>query len=255
MSYKLKRHKKKRPGGKEYVSRSYRRLVRSDLKTSHVAVQQTDLTIYTDIPLTESVKESVLLHRGYLESYIRHNPGFVKALIPLPPDPLAPSIVQKMIKAGACAGVGPMAAVAGSVAEQTGLDMLEYTTEILIENGGDIFISTSQPITVGVFAGQSPLSLKVGIALKPRPHPFAVCTSSGTVGHSLSTGIADAVCILGGSCSVTDAVATATGNRVQKTADIQAAIDWARRIDGVDGVLIIIGDAIGAWGQIKLVSI
>ena len=85
--------------------------------------------------------------------------------------------------------------------------------------------------------------------------PRAVCTSSGTIGHSLSLGVADAVCVVSESCPLADAAATAIGNRVEGAGDIQGAIDWGRGISGVDGIVVVIGDKMGAWGGVELVRI
>ena len=110
-----------------------------------------------------------------------------------------------MIFAAQAAGVGPMAAVAGALAEQVGQRLLKSTSEVIIENGGDIFIGARQILTVGVYAGGSPLSLKLGLRIDPAKGIRGICTSSGTVGHSLSFGKADAVCVLSDSCALADA--------------------------------------------------
>ena len=148
--------------------------------------------------------------------------------------------------------VGPMAAVAGALAERVGRDLLARTDEIIVENGGDIFIKTLHPLTVAVFAGRSPLSLKIGLDIEPANRPMAVCTSSGSVGHSLSKGLADAVCVLSRSCALADAAATAIGNRVRNQKDIQPAIDWGRAVAGVEGILVIMGEKMGMWGRVRL---
>jgi hypothetical protein len=129
------------------------------------------------------------------------------------------------------------------------------TGEVVVENGGDIFIKVLEPITVGIYAGSSPLSLKVGLKIRPCEGYTSVCTSSGTVGHSLSFGKADAVCVVSSSCSLADAVATATGNRVKSKKDISRGIEFAKEIPGVAGVVVILGGELGVWGDVELVSI
>jgi uncharacterized protein len=238
-----------------FQERAYRQLVRSHLTVTRVVVQQTDLGIYSDRPVAAAAKEAVIEQRGYLEGYIRRNPEFVRTLRPFPEDHLAPPIVRKMIAAGRGAGVGPMAAVAGAVAEQVGHRLLKEAAEVIVENGGDIFFHTHQPMTVGLYAGPSALSLKIGLRVAPDAGIHAVCTSSGTVGHSLSFGRADAVCVLSDECALADAAATAVGNRVRAAKDIQAAIRWGRDITGVLGLLIIVGDQMGAWGAIEVVRL
>jgi uncharacterized protein len=234
------------------TERSYRRRVRGRLAPIRVSVQETDLSVYARGLSADEIKDSVIVQRGYLENYIRCFPALVPTLEPWPEDFLAPPIVQDMIRAGRLAGVGPMAAVAGAIAEHVGTDLLRRTDEIIIENGGDIFIKTAHPLTVAVFAGPSPLSMKIGIEIEPSATSQAVCTSSGSVGPSLSRGRADAVCVIGPDCSVADAAATAIANRVSTVQDIQSAIQWGRTIGGVDGILAIIADKIGMWGRIRV---
>lgn len=250
-----KRKFKKSP--QAYKDRTYRRLVRSALTAERVMVQETDITIYShsDYPLADAARASVMTHRGYIENYIRSHTGFTDALVPLPEDPFAPPIVREMLSAGRRAGVGPMAAVAGAVAEKVGTDLLSCTPEVIVENGGDIFIRTPGKITIGVYAGPSPLNMKVGVRLRSADRPRAVCTSSASIGHSLSMGRADAACVIGESCALADAVATALGNCIARTEDIQPAIDRFAKIDGVTGILVILGENMGAWGALEVVPI
>lgn len=248
-----KRNKRQPP--ESYRQRDYRRLIDSELQAERIVVQDTDLTIYSSTSLSNSAKESIIVHRGYIENYIRRNPNFATTLEPIPDDPLSPAVVRDMLLAGQRAGVGPMAAVAGAMAAKVGHDVLTQTEQVIVENGGDVFIHTTGAITIGVFAGPSPLSLKIGIRLKAGDQPLGVCTSSASVGHSLSLGRADAACVLSDSCALADAVATALANRITRTRDIQPSIDWAKTINGVEGILVLLGSNMGAWGAITVVPI
>jgi ApbE superfamily uncharacterized protein (UPF0280 family) len=219
-----------------------------------VTVQETDLSVYTTGVTPEQVREAVIEQRGYIEGYIHRYPEFNRALKPWPDDPTAPPIIQEMIEAGKKAGVGPMAAVAGAVAQTVGRSFLPLSDELIIENGGDIFLSTRRTLNVGIYAGHSPLSLKVGLKIKPSPKPQAICTSSGTVGHSLSHGKADAVCVVSRSCPIADAGATAIGNHIKCPDEIGTAIEWGRKIPGILGILVIIEDKMGMWGELEMTS-
>lgn len=99
-----------------------------------------------------------------------------------------------------------------------------------------------------------PLSNRLAVAIAPQGHAFGVCTSSGTVGPSLSLGRADAAMIIAPSAILADAAATAAGNRVQTAADLEAALAWARQIPGVSGVLLIKDDKLALWGECRLVG-
>jgi ApbE superfamily uncharacterized protein (UPF0280 family) len=124
---------------------------------------------------------------------------------------------------------------------------------VILENGGDIFLKTIREVRVGIFAGNSPLTYKINLLLKPAQMPLGICTSSGTVGHSLSFGNADAVCVVSKSSTVADAAATAIGNLVKGKGDIRTALEKGIQIEGVLGALIIIGDQFGVIGDIELI--
>ena len=239
-----------------YQERTYRNLIKSpELVPYRVVVKETDLMVYTDHKLIDETKELVLEQRGYVETFISSHPEFAEALVPWQLSGPAPAIIANMAKAAHNAGVGPMAAVAGAIAEQVGLGLLKLTDQAIVENGGDVFIKTHSELTVGIFAGDSPLSLRIGIQLKHQPNPMAVCTSSGTVGHSLSLGKADAVCVVADSCSIADAAATSIGNLVDSPADIEKAIEVGQKMNGLTGVVVIADDKIGMWGDLKIVSL
>jgi ApbE superfamily uncharacterized protein (UPF0280 family) len=238
-----------------YQKRTYRNRVHPEkLVSFQVMVKETDLMVHAGERLEQQTRELVLLQRSYLEAFIATHPDFAATLVPWKLNGPAPKIVTEMTAAGQSAGVGPMAAVAGAIAEQVGRGLLEFTDQVIIENGGDVFICTMTPVTVAVFAGKSSLSMRVGLRLGGGLEPAAVCTSSGTVGHSLSLGRADAVCVVSESCCLADAAATSIANRVHCTADIEDAIAVAKHIDALRGVVIIVGDKMGVWGELKVVS-
>jgi ApbE superfamily uncharacterized protein (UPF0280 family) len=233
--------------------RTYRNLITSNrLQMFTVVVQETDLCVHAETNLEDLTKELVLEYRGYLEAYIRENPDFFRTMKPWRLNGPAPNIVDTMVKAGEKAGVGPMASVAGAIAESVGRDLLRHSDEVIVENGGDIFLKTNEPITIGIYAGDSPLSLKLGLQVDSSKTPSAVCTSSGTVGHSLSLGKADAVCVVSDSCALADAAATSIGNLIQTKRDIKQAVETGKLIEGIRGLAIILDDDIGLWGDIDL---
>jgi len=160
-----------------------------------------------------------------------------------------------MIRATQCAGVGPMAAVAGAMAEAVGKDLLRESPEVIVENGGDLFLRSLKGMKVGIYAGDSPLSFRLGLMVPAREHPWGICTSSGTVGPSLSFGKADAVCVLASSASLADAAATAVGNLVRSPQDLERGLEKAQTIEGLTGVVIILGKKLAAWGPIELTEI
>ncbi len=239
-----------------YEKRIYRNLIKTDdLVKFEVMVKETDLLVRAERDLSKETRESVLKYRHQIETYIAVKPEFQISLIPLKNDPYAPEIVKEMIQSSQLAHVGPMAAVAGAMAEWVSKDLLQLSGELLVENGGDIYLATSKERTVGIYAGESSLSLKIGIVIKPEETPLGICTSSGTVGPSLSFGKASAVCILAKSSTLADAAATAVGNIVKEKKDIELGLERGRAITGVLGTLVIIGEKMGVWGNVKLTQL
>ncbi len=237
-------------------ARTYRQRVRRvGLRAFRVVCQETDLMVQADRLLDAEAREAVLSCRGQIDGYILRYPDFATTLAPWREPPFAPAVVREMIAAGRAAGVGPMAAVAGAVAERVGRQLLDYSRDVVVENGGDVFIQAKGPVVAGLFAGTSPLSMKLGINLADARDGIGLCTSSGTVGHSLSTGSADAVCVVSRSCALADAAATAIGNRIRSPREIKAGIAFGKRIPGVLGVVVIAGREMGAWGQMELVPL
>jgi uncharacterized protein len=233
--------------------RTYRNWVKGgDLVSFYAIVKETDLYIRAQSYLKDEALAAVKKCRADIESYIVRQPEFLTTLVPIDLLPGVPPIVVAMADAARKAGVGPMAAVAGAVAEYVGRALMQQSPEVIVENGGDIFIATAKPRTIGVFAGDSPFSGKLAVEIGAGT--IGACTSSGTVGHSLNFGNADAVLILSPSTALADAAATAVSNAVKTADDIPAAIELAQSIEGVTGVLIVIGDKLGVWGDVKLSS-
>lgn len=148
---------------------------------------------------------------------------------------------------------GPMASVAGAIAESVGKKMLSLTDQILIENGGDIFVKIDNKFTVGVYAGNSPLSFKIGLVFHGNPQPLGIASSSGTVGHSFSYGKADTVTVISASAALSDGAATYFGNLITGDCIEKNKIaDELKKFPFIDGILIIKGKEMFLWGKIEL---
>lgn len=240
------------------MDRTYRRqLHQEDLSHFQVVVRQTDLFIGVrrdrfSPALAREVERYVQELRRGLEAYIAADPSFLSALEPHPLRSGAPPLAADMAAASALAGVGPMAAVAGAIADYVGRFLARHSRDVFVENGGDLFIKSSRLRLVGIYAGDSPLSNRIGVEVTPGMTPLGLCTSSGTIGHSVSFGVADAVTILAPSGALADAVATAVANRVQTLADLAGAVEFALSVPGVTGALAIMGDQLAVKGQVKI---
>ncbi|MEG6616032.1 UPF0280 family protein [Peptococcaceae bacterium 1198_IL3148] len=244
----------------EYVERTYRKLHRQqDLIHFQVAVKETDLDVAVqrqcfNSELVELTKALIEKYRNQLEKYIAIDPEYATTLQPHPVLPEAPPMVIQMAEAAKLAGVGPMAAVAGAFSQLIGNELLRHSDEVIIENGGDIYICCQKSRCIGIFAAQSPFTNRIGLEI-PAHTPMGVCTSSGTVGHSLSFGKADAVVVLAPSVMLADAVATSAANKVQQVSDLDKAVEYATSISGVMGAVAVLEDKLAVKGRVKLIPV
>jgi len=226
-----------------------------------VRVRETDLWIAAPRDLSHEAAESARRHREGLERVIAAVPGFAGSLGPVPAPPGAPPVVRAMVKAGEACGVGPMAGVAGAIAEAVARDLARDLSrgrpglpEVMVENGGDLYLIGEEERTVAVWAGLSPFSGRIGIRVRPG-RGVSVCTSSATVGPSLSLGRADAATVVSRSGALADAAASFLGNRLGSPGDLDGALAAVTALPGVAGALGMVGDRMGAMGRIELVPL
>ena len=242
--------------------RTYRALAGSGLEAHTMTVGETDLAIYlspglwTDA-LARDLQNHIIEQRRDLQSFITELPDFAASHIPLRLGADAPPVARKMAEAAVTAGVGPMAAVAGFFAESAAAFLAARgAKEVIVVNGGDIYICGKTTRNIGIFAGaENPFSGKLAIELAAALLPCAICTSSGTLGSSFSYGRADAAVVIAGSGALADAAATATANAVQSPADVAKACDQAMAVPGVAAAVVICGDQLAAAGEIALVPL
>ena len=198
--------------------------------------------------------DRILFYRSVLEEHIAACPEFRDSLVPVMAPAGVHPILQDMYEATQAAGTGPMSAVAGAVAEYISRDILEEykADEVIVENGGDIFMKLTTPAIISVYAGDSPLSEKIALQIRPEETPLSVCCSSGTVGHSLSFGIADACMIACRSGALADAFATAFCNEVKSREMVHEVTENALHKPEIASVVIIAGDKVGLGGSIEI---
>jgi len=198
-----------------------------------------------------AAKDSIKRHRRRLEAYIKTNPKFLHSLESVPASS-KPLVAKLMAEAAEKANVGPMAAVAGVLADLAMKDMLRAGCKVaVVENGGEISAMSNVPIDVAVAAGDAPLSKRFGFRLTE--FPIGVATSSGRFSHALSFGDAEAATVFCKNAGLADAAATAVCNVVKGEdcqAAIQAGINKALSVQGVKGVLIIYKGSTGTAGKI-----
>ena len=228
-------------------------------KSFRAGYRETDLwvAVDTDSYCSEAERytmDRIMFYRSVLEEHIAVYPEFRDSLVPVMAPAGVHPLLRDMYEAAQAAGTGPMSAVAGAIAQYTANDLISRfgLSEVIVENGGDIFLKLTSPATVAVFAGISPLSDKIGLVIRPEETPLSVCCSSGTVGHSLSFGIADACMIACRSGAQADAYATAFCNEVKNRDQVQQVTEMALKKPEIMSVVIIAGDKAGLGGSIEM---
>jgi ApbE superfamily uncharacterized protein (UPF0280 family) len=202
-------------------------------------------------PAFDTIMEEIKRLRNELETYLQSDPDFATSLVPIDAGPQAPPAARIMADAARTAGVGPMAAVAGTFAEQAARRAIaDGVDEVIVDNGGDIFILSPRPVVVGFFAQGSSLSGRLAFHVTPEEMPLALCSSSGTMGHSFSQGRCDLALVAAKNAALADAVATRAANLVTSTADIDKALRILEMIEGVGGVFILKDESVGMTGTL-----
>jgi len=220
----------------------------------NVVVEESDLRITARLDLSHQIAQYLNVIRGELKNYILLHPGFATSLVPLPRDSGAPPLVQAMLEASRLCQVGPMAAVAGAVAQAVADRFAVDSPDILVENGGDIHMHSSRERTVALLA-KPVQGARLALRLSPDHFPAALCGTSATIGHSLSFGKADLVTVMAHSGALADAAATTLGNLAQSAAQLPLVLERAQELSrfGVTGVFAQVEGKIGVWGDMELV--
>ena len=226
--------------------------------TERIRIDETNILLKTDL-INHELGKFILKQRMELINYIRKNREFLISFEPVEVDE-APFIVKIMARAGKIADVGPMAAVAGTISELSMKYLLNKEAKYaIVENGGDIALKTNKDVIMGLYAGTSSLSGQIGFKIKHEKTPMGICTSSGTVGHSISLGNADSVTIFADEASVADALATSIANEAKGDTEQDAVQNCLDKADDFKpyfrGVIIVVGEAAGTVGKIpKLIK-
>ncbi|MBI9112298.1 UPF0280 family protein [Maridesulfovibrio ferrireducens] len=247
-------------------ARDYRKNVTpSTEETSfQVVVEQTDLFVIAQKKLSSEVAAIIHKVRSVIKAHIFLNPQFGTSLTPVDVPEGADPIITAMAHAASLCGVGPMAAVAGAVAQEVATRLQPISENIIVENGGDIFMNSTVPRRVALLSDPESGS-KIGLIIKSDEFPVSICSSSGTIGHSLSLGSGDLVTVRSQDARLADAAATALANLLKSPADVALVIEKARTLSesltksgaefGLDGVFVQYDSKIGAWGNIELIAL
>jgi len=197
------------------------------------------------------VTSEIVRQRRILEDYIARHPAFRTSFEPIELLCDAPEVAQRMARAARLAGVGPMAAVAGAMAQCAAEAALAAGAgEVIVDNGGDIYLRAAEPVIIALVTGTAKLGGQLAFSLQPQDTPISICSSSGTMGHSTSLGRCDLATIVARDAALADAAATCAANHVKNVDDVDRAIERIAAIEGVEGVLIVKDDRVGLAGHL-----
>jgi len=244
----------------DYTERSYRSRFSDDGRRWFcVKFLESDLWIGVDsgsyrASMEDKVYAFLVDLRRQMDAYLLMDPQYKAALKPYDAGLEAPVILKEMSRISHKTGIGPMSAVAGAVALRVADFLKEKfgAEEVIVENGGDIYAKATSDMDISVFAGQSPLSEKVGLHIPAAAFPCGICTSSGTVGPSLSLGRADAMMIVCQDVLLADSYATAIANRIKTVNDLQPVIEQIQNIPEILGALAVKDDKLAVCGLYEL---
>ena len=197
------------------------------------------------------VTRTVVEARRKLERYIGRHPAFLTSLTPVALLDNPPEAAVRMAAASELTGLGPMAAVAGTLA-QMGAEaaMAAGCREAIVENGGDIFVHSDREVTIGLYAGDTTIGGKLALRIHPGDLPMALCSSSSKMGHSLSFGRCDLATVAAKDGALADAAVTLVCNLIASESDLTPVLDRVGAIAGVDGILAVKNGRIGLWGRL-----
>lgn len=199
----------------------------------------------------DAVTAEIIRQRQILESYIYRQPNFQHALKPVELLHDAPEVAQQMARAARIVGVGPMAAVAGTMAQFAAEAGIKAgAQEAIVENGGDIYLHTPKPVIISLHTGKTPIANLLAFSLKPGHRPISICSSSGKMGHSMSKGKCDLATVVAKDAALADAAATLAANLVKTVDDVDKALECILGINGIDGILIVKDERIGLSGKL-----
>ncbi len=227
---------------------------RSGETTFQLVMAESDLQVIAKHNLASDMLTTLGQLRSQISAWMQLYPEFRSSLEPLPIPNTAPEIILRMYAGAQKAGVGPFAAVAGTLAQMLAEAHIHQSPELIVENGGDTYLFSQKERVVALLADpQSTAS--IGLNLHKEDFPLALCASSATIGHSLSLGKGELAVVRAKDASLADALATALGNRLRSAKDVNIALEYGQNIEGVDGIFVQCDEAIGVWGAMELVAV
>ena len=235
-----------------YEERFYRGQILSKFKLE-VSFNESDLLVCTDKKIDKCFVESILKkYYDQIKEYVKENPIFMNSLFPLDDNISSPDIIKKMMESSRVSGIGPFSSVAGAIAFYVGNEILEICDEVIIENGGDIFLKINEDKHLGIYLGERFKIKNVILRIRKKNCSFGIASSSAVIGHSLNFGNADVVTVIAKDVVIADGLATSLSNKIKKENDIKMIIEQAKSIPELNGIFIAFDDKMFLWGDLEM---
>ncbi|UCC95176.1 MAG: UPF0280 family protein [Candidatus Omnitrophota bacterium] len=235
-----------------YEERFYRDYTLSQSRLE-VSYKESDLLISTDTEVDKEFVQSILKkYYEEIERYIKKNPLFLTALCPIEDDKDAPPLVKEMISSSHLSGIGPFSSVAGAIAHYVGKEILQYASEVIVENGGDIFLKIDEDKRIGVYLGPRSKLKSLSLKIKKKSAPFGIASSSSFFGHSLNLGRADLVTVIAKDAIIADGFATALSNRIKRRQDVDEVLEYVKSSSLIEGLLVYFEEEVFLRGNLEI---
>jgi hypothetical protein len=235
-----------------YEERFYRKECRSKFSLE-IVFKESDLFISSDTELEkEKAKEILKKYYTEIENYIKKNPNFFSSLTPLEENKSAPPIIKDMLACSQLTGIGPFSSVAGAIAFYVGKELLNFSSEVIVENGGDIFLKINEDKKIGIYLGEKFSKKYLTLKIKKRKSPFGIASSSSYLGHSLNFGRVDLLTVIAKNSIIADGFATSLSNRIKKEEDVREVLEFVKNNSFLEGVLIFFEGKIFLWGDFEI---
>ncbi len=216
----------------------------------HYEQRETIVTLLCESQYQSVGEETLFQSRHVIENYIEQDSDFRSTHVPHTPRASAPELIRRMCREARKVGIGPMSTVAGGLASLCLKGLLwAGAKEAIIDNGGDIALFVQEPVRVGIYGGITPIR-ELAFEVEPRDEPLGICTSSGVIGPSHSYGKAHAAVVVSSNLFLADAAATALGNRVLSSNDLETCFDFLEELPEIEGALVLLDDQVAMWGDL-----
>ena len=222
----------------------------SGFTRAKLEIDETAVTIAAEAGYISRALDAILRTREDVQRQISTDPFFLTTFEPYDCDCVTSDTIQRMCDASRAVGVGPMATVAGTIA-QAGLEAMVAAgcKHGWIDNGGDVALLIDRPVTIEIFC-EPRAHRAFALRIDPLGEVLGVCASSGRVGHSISLGESDVAVAVADSAVLADAMATALGNNVRSDTSLDRCFNPFKHVKGFGGGLVMLDGDVGMWGNI-----